>query len=116
SLISGAVACVTIPPVALDSLGDELHAGIERDHPVGTGADGRLLEAIVADPLDVLAGNDPSHARRRRAVVRQEIGPRVMEEEAHPPGVDDLNVPDLLLEDLAPPPPLPVHAELDVLA
>src|SRR3989449_3880638 len=45
------------------------------DELVRAGADGRLLEAVVADLLDVLLRHDPRGARRASAVERHEVGP-----------------------------------------
>src|SRR5262249_471342 len=43
-----------LPPVRLVRLEHELDARGERDEPVRSGADWRLLEAVVADLLDIL--------------------------------------------------------------
>ena len=51
-----------LAPVLVERLEDQLHARRERDELVGSGADRRLLEALVADLLDVLLGHDPAGA------------------------------------------------------
>src|SRR5437899_5110757 len=81
-----------LAPVPLERLHHELDPGRERDEPKRAGADGSLLEAIVADLLDVSLGDDPPDARSRRAVVRQEIRPGLSELEPHSPGIHDLHV------------------------
>ena len=57
-----------LPPVAVVRLEDQLDARVERRELVGPGADRRLLEALVADLLDVLLGHDPGRAGGRGAV------------------------------------------------
>ena len=52
-----------LPPVALERLDDDLDAGRGADVPVGTRADRRLLEPVVADLLHVLLRDDPARAR-----------------------------------------------------
>src|SRR5439155_19938578 len=87
-----------LAPVAIVRVQHELDPGVERRELVRAGADGRLLEALVTDLLDVLLGNDPARAAGRRAVERHEVGPRLLQAKAHAVGVDDLDSGDLLLQ------------------
>src|SRR5262245_62408425 len=52
-----------LAPVLLVGLGDQLDTRRERDKAVWTRANRRLLEAVVADLLDVPARDDPRSAR-----------------------------------------------------
>src|SRR4030095_12980120 len=62
-------------PVALVGFQYELDARVEAHELVGPGADRRLLEAVVADLLDVLLGHDPARAGRGRTIEGHEIRP-----------------------------------------
>src|SRR3989454_842046 len=104
-----------LAPVAVERLEDQLHARGEADEPVRSGADRGLLEALVADTLDVLLGHDPAGARRRRPVERHEVGPRLLEEEPDPARVDDLQLLDLVLEELRRPAAVTLEGEFHVL-
>ena len=59
-----------------------------------------LLEAVIAHPLDVLLRHDPARAADQRPVEGHEVGPRLVQVEAHPVGIDDRHLPDLVVEDL----------------
>src|SRR5262249_38396150 len=87
----------------------------ERDELVGPGADRRSLEAIVADLFDVLLRHDPAGAGGRRAVERQEVGPRLLEAEADAMRVDKVDARGPRLERPRPGAALWPHRELDVL-
>src|SRR5262249_50679928 len=104
-----------LPPVPFVGLEHELDAGVEAHKPVGTGADRRLLEAVVADLLHVLLGHDPARARRRGAVERHKVGPRLLEKKAHARGVDDLTLAPSLLEEWGTAAPVAVERELPAL-
>ena len=82
-----------LPPVALEGLELQLHARLEAHHPVRARADRRLLEALVADLLDVLLRHDPPDRGRSGAVERDEVRPRLLQVELHAPRVEH---PDLL--------------------
>ena len=73
-----------LPPVLLVGLQHQLDARGEGHEAVGTGPDGALLEAVVADLLHVLPRDDPAGAGGQAPVVGHEIGPRLLEPEAHP--------------------------------
>ncbi len=67
-------------PVAVEGFEHEFDAWLERNEFVGAGADRRLLEALVADLLDVFLGHDPAGSRGAR-VKGQEVRPRLLESE-----------------------------------
>src|SRR5205085_6587333 len=81
----------------------------------GTGPDGRPAEAVVADLLEVLFGHDPRRAGRAGAVERHEVGPRLLELEAEPTGIDDLHLLYALLEQGRLRAPVALERELHVL-
>src|SRR5919106_817979 len=64
---------------------------------VGPGADRGLLEAVVADLLDVLPGHDPAGPGGRAAVEGHEVGPGLLEMEPHARRVDHLDLADFVL-------------------
>ena len=103
-----------LAPVAVEGLQHDLDARLERDDLVRPGADGRRLEPVVADFLDVFLRHDPAGARRRGAIEGDEIRPRLAEDEAHLPGVEDLHLLDLVLEQLGAGALVPVPRELHV--
>src|SRR5439155_10994371 len=53
-----------LPPVWLERLEDELDARSERYEPVRPAPDRRVLETVVADPLNVPPPYEPSRADR----------------------------------------------------
>ena len=87
-----------LPPVAVEGLEHDLHAGRERHDLVWARPHGRLLVAILADLLDVLLGHDPARTGGRGAVEQHEVRPRLLQDEAHLGRPDDLNLLHLLLE------------------
>jgi hypothetical protein len=87
-----------LAPVALEGLEGDLDPRREADHPVGTGADGRLLEALLAHGLDVLSRHDPAGAGRRGAIERDEVRPRLLETELDAPGIDEADLLHLVFE------------------
>ena len=89
-----------LAPVAVVRLQHQLHARVERRELVGTGADRSLLEALVADPLDVLLGDDPARPAGRRGVEGHEVRPGFLQPEPDPERIDDLDRGDFLLEQL----------------
>ena len=103
-----------LPPVTLERLDHQLDPRRKRDEPIRAGADGSFLEAIVADLLDIFFGDDPPDTRGRRAEIRQEVGPGLLEVEPHPPWVHDLHFADLLLDLFGAPAPVALEGELDV--
>ena len=74
--------------------------GVVADELVGPEADRVLLEAVGAHLLHVLLGDDPARAGRVGPVEGHEVGPRLVEMEAHAVGPGDLDVAHLLLQDL----------------
>src|SRR4030095_7569224 len=64
-----------LAPVLLVGFQDQLDARLEGDEAVRTGADGRLLEAVVTHLLDLLLWDDPRGARRGRAEEGHEVRP-----------------------------------------
>ena len=89
-----------LAPVALVRLHDQLDARRVTHELVGAEADGVLLEALIAHPLDILLRHDPARAAHQRSVEGHEVGPRIVQVEAHPVGIDDRHLPDLVVEDL----------------
>src|SRR2546427_1841991 len=110
-----AVDARALPPVWLVRFEYELHAGVERDEPVRAGTDGRLLEAVVADLLDVLLGYDPAGAGGEAAVVGHEVRPGLLEPKADPARIHDLDRRDLLSQELRRGATIPLEGELHVL-
>src|SRR5207237_10053518 len=104
-----------LAPVAVEGLQDQLDPGCEAHELVGTGPDGRHAEAVVADLLDVLFGHDPRRAGGAGAVERHEVGPRLLELEAEPTGIDDLDLLYALLEQGRLCAPVALERELHVL-
>src|SRR6185312_1493212 len=77
-------------PVLVEGLQNQLHAGREGDKLVGSSANWGLLEAIVADLLDVSARDDPA-GRRRARIEGKKVGPRPLELEADMSGIRHLD-------------------------
>ena len=73
-----------------------------------------LLEALVAHVLHVLLQHDPRGTGRRRRVEREEVRPRLLQDEADAVRRGDLDRLDLLLEELGGGAAIPLEAELDV--
>src|SRR5439155_1401372 len=103
-----------LAPVALEGLEHQLDAGLEARDLVGPGTHRRLLEAVVADLLDVLPGHDPARAGGRGAVEGHEIGPGLLQVEAHPSRIHHLDLAHAVLEQLGGGALVAVEAELDV--
>ena len=89
-----------LAPVALVGLHDQLDARRVAHELVGAEADRMLLEALVSDLLDIFLRHDQPAPLRERAVEGHEVGPRLVEMEAHAMGVDDLDLLDLVVQDL----------------
>ena len=104
-----------LAPVALVRLEHHLHAGVEGHELVGPGADGGLLEPVLADLLHVGFRHDPGGAGRRRRKERHEVGPGLAQLDADPQRVDDLDARNLLLEELGRGAAIALEGELDVL-
>ena len=102
-----------LAPVALVRLHDQLDAGRVAHELVGPEPDRPLLEAVVADALDVLLRHDPAGARGQRAVESHEVGEGLVQVEAHPGGADNLHVAHAVLQNLADLGPL--EAELHII-
>jgi hypothetical protein len=103
-----------LAPVAVEGLEHQLDSRLERDEAVGAGADGRLLEAVLADLLDVLLRHDPRRGGGLRPVVGHEVGPRLAEPEADVSGIGRLDGGDPLLEGLGVDAAIALEGELDV--
>jgi len=88
-----------LAPVAVEGLEDQLDARLKAHELVRTGADGRLAEAVVAELLDVLLGHDPGRAGGAGAIEGHEIGPRLLQHEAHAAGVHHLHLAYTLAEE-----------------
>src|SRR4029078_12196551 len=86
------------PPVAGEGLEHDLDAGFGADEFVGTGADRMFFETVVADLLQVLLRDDDAGGGCRGAVKRHEIGPGRLQMEAYDPRIDDLHIPDVLVQ------------------
>ena len=89
-----------LAPVRLVGLHDQLDARRVAHELVGPQADRLLLEAVVADLLDVLLRHDPARAAHEGAVERHEVGPRLVQVKAHAIGIDDDHLPHLVVQDL----------------
>ena len=89
-----------LSPVALVGLHDELDAGLVADELVGPETDRGFQEAVSPDPLEVLLGHDPASARGEGAVESQEIGPRLVQHEAHLMRIGDHHLLDFLVQQL----------------
>ena len=103
-----------LAPVLLEGLQHQLHARREGDELVGAGADRRLLEALVADLLHVLLRHDPAGAGGV-GVEGQEVGPGLLEPEAHVLRVRRLDRGHLLLQQLLRGAAIALERELHVL-
>ena len=68
--------------------------------PVGPETDRLLLEAVVAHSLDVLLRHHPARAADERAIERHEVGPGLVQLEAHAVRIDDRDLPHLVVQDL----------------
>jgi len=89
-----------LAPVRLVGLHDQLDPDRVAHEPIGAQADRLLLEAFVADSLDVLLRHDPAGARGQGAIERHEIRERLVQLEAHADGIDHRDLAHFLLEDL----------------
>ena len=89
-----------LAPVALEGLEHHLHAWIERNEAIGAGPDRPLLEALLADLLEVLLRDDPGRSRCRGAVEGHEVRPRLLQHDAHASRVRGLDLLDAILEQL----------------
>ena len=94
---------------------DQLDARGIRPEPVRSGADGRLLEAVVANLLDVSFRHDPRRLRHRRRVSSHEVRPRRLEPESDVEGIDDLDGGDPIFEQLRARAPVAIEGELHVI-
>src|SRR5215472_13113163 len=83
-----------LSPIALVGLHDELDARRAGHELVGSSADGVLLEAVFAHRLCVFSRHDPAGGRGKRAIEGHEVRPGLLEDEAHPVGIDDLDLLD----------------------
>ena len=104
-----------LAPVAVEGLERELDPRLEAHELVRPGADGRLAEAVLADPLEVLLGHDPRRAGRARAVEGHEVRPRVLQVEADAARVHHLHVANPVLQDRRGRAPVALEGELHVL-
>src|SRR6059036_3087754 len=104
-----------LAPVLLVGFEHQLHAGREGDEPVRASPHRGLLEAVVADFLDVLLGHDPAGPGRWGPVEAHAVGPRLLETDAHALGVDHLDGGDALPEGGGGRAAVALEGELDVL-
>ena len=88
-----------LAPVLLEGLQHQLDPGREGDELVGARAHRRLLEALVAHLLHVLARHDPARAGGV-GVEGQEVGPGLLQADAHPPRIGGLHAGHALLQRL----------------
>ena len=102
-----------LAPILVERLEHELHPGGERDELVGTGADRRLLETVVADLLDVALGHDPARPGRR-CVEGQEIRPWRLQAEADVPGIGRFDRLDTRLQQVVRDAAIALERKLDV--
>ena len=86
-----------LAPVALVGLQHQFHARLERDELVRPGADRRLLEAVVADLLDILLRHDPA-GTGGRGIEGQEIRPGILQLEREVPRIGDLHRGDPVMQ------------------
>src|SRR2546425_4051493 len=91
----------SLAPIALEGLHDQVDARRVTHELVRPQPDGMPLEALVAHLLDVFLGHDPAGPGHEGPVEGHEVGPGVVQMEAHPVRTDHLHLPDLLVEDLA---------------
>ena len=103
-----------LAPETFERLEHQLDAGGEAHELVRPGADRRLLEAVVADLLDIGFGHDPGGTGGRGAVERHEVRPRLLQVQAHAARVHDLDLAHALLEDLRPGALVALERELHV--
>ena len=103
-----------LAPISLERLQHQLDAGVERDKFIGTGADRRLLEPVLADLLDIGLGHDPA-GPGGAAVERQEIRPGFFELEADMPRIDRFYRGDPLLHHVVRGAAIALEGEFDVL-
>src|SRR5205814_3505952 len=79
-----------LAPIALKRLEYKLDPRRERYEFVRPRADWRFLEPVDTDLLDILLGHDPAGASGAR-IEGEEVGPRLFEGEADPPGIDGVD-------------------------
>ena len=103
-----------LSPVRLVGFEHELDSRRERGEPVRPGADGRSLEALVADLLEVLPGHDPARAGGQASVIGHEIGPGLLQTKAHPGRIRGLHARDSLFQELRRRAPVALERELHV--
>src|SRR5207249_9537608 len=84
-----------------ERLHDQLDAGRVAGELVRAEPDWLLLEAVVADFLDVLLRHDPARARREGTVERHEIGKWLVQVETHARRTDDFDLAHAILQHLA---------------
>src|SRR5581483_4823562 len=90
-----------LAPVAVERLHDELDTRRVADELVRPEADRMLLESRVAHLLHVLPGHDPAGAGHDAGVVVHEVGPRIVQREAHAVRAHHGDLPHLLVQELA---------------
>ena len=79
-----------LAPVLIERLQHDVHPRRGGDELVGARAHRRLLEAVLANLLDVFLGNDPARPGGRR-VEGEEIRPRLLQAEPNACGIHDLD-------------------------
>ena len=90
-----------LAPVALERLHHELDARRVAHEPIGPEPHGRFLEAVGTDLLEIFLRHDPARAADEAAVVAHEIGPRLVQREAHARRRDDGDFFHLVVQQLA---------------
>ena len=80
-----------LAPVLLVGLEHELEPRALPHEPIGPEAHGLALEAVLADFLEVFLGDDPGGAGGGAGVEHQEVRPRLVEHEADPVRIGDLD-------------------------
>ncbi len=86
------------------------------DKLVGAGADWVLSECIVADLGQIFLGNDDSGGGGRGPVEGHEVGPGLLENEAHCQWIDDLHLADAQIQFLGAGAFVTFEAELHVVS
>jgi hypothetical protein len=87
-------------PVLLIGLHDQPDSRRMADKLIRPQPDRMFPEAIVPHLLEVFLRDDPPRRRGHGAVKGHEVGPGLVQVEAHPVGIDDLHLPHPLVEDL----------------
>src|SRR5262245_30731574 len=104
-----------LAPIAVRRFKDEGHPRVEADKAIGSQSNGMPLKALVADPLDVLFGDNPSRPADHGGIDDEEVGPGGVEHDTQVMGVDDLDGLDPRVQLLGREALVAPEAKLDVL-